>query len=184
MIAKQKLPLIRAILVATAMSTAVMAPAAFAETVEVSILNTRGADGIYRPALRVMRGGTVTFFNSGDAGLTEEIIRDGGALGAWLGANVPAAAGGEPVSFVVTKIESRPPVVEEEEEPVEEEQGEEVEPKPTVKDCFDFEKNGECSDEERADYCESQFPGIWKRDTLGWYANPKAYCFREESTPR
>jgi hypothetical protein len=174
MITKQKLPLIRAILVATAMSTAVMAPPAFAETVEVTIMNTRGEDGIYRPALRVLRGGTVTFFNSGDAGLTEDIIRDGGALGAWLGTNVPAAAGGEPVSFVVTKIESRPPVVEEEEP--------EPEPEPTVKDCFDFEKNGECSPEERADYCESQFPG-WPRDKLGWYENPKEYC-REESTPR
>ena len=173
----QKLPLIRAILLATAMSTAVMAPPAFAETVEVSILNTRGTDGIYRPALRVLRGGTVVFFNSGDAGLTEDIIRDGGALNAWLGANVPAAAGGEPVSFVVTKIESRPPVVKEE-EPVEEEQGEEVEPKPTVKDCFDWEKNGECSIEERADYCESQFPGKWQRENKGWFESPTEYCFR------
>ena len=170
MITKQKLPLIRAILLATALSTTIMAPAAFAETVEVTIMNTRGADGVYRPALRVMRGGTVTFFNSGDAGLTEDIIRDGGALGAWLGANVPAAAGGEPVSFVVTKIESRPPVVKEE-EPA-------PEPEPTVKDCFDFEKNGERSVEERADYRESQFPGKWQRDKFEWYQSPVEYCFR------
>jgi hypothetical protein len=158
-----------------------MAPAAFAETVEITIMNTRGTDGIYRPALRVLRGGTVVFFNSGDAGLTEDIIRDGAALNAWLGANVPAGAGAEPVSFVVTKIESRPPVVKEEDPLVElepePEPGPEPEPEPTVKDCFDWEKNGECSKEERSDYCESQFPGIWRRDTLGWYENPKDYCF-------
>ncbi len=180
----QKLPLIRAILLATALSTAVMAPPAFAETVEVTIMNTRGADGVYRPALRVMRGGTVTFFNSGDAGLTEDIIRDGGALGAWLGANVPAAANGEPVSFVVTKIESRPPVVKEEES--EEEPGVEPEPEPTGKDCFvlenharatgDISKN--CSFEEKISYCEATVPG-WKRPNVFFlepYESPKEYC--------
>jgi hypothetical protein len=176
----QKLPLIRAILLATAMSTAVMTPPAFAETVEVTIMNTRGADGIYRPALRVLRGGTVTFFNSGDAGLTEDIIRDGGALGAWLGANVPAAANGEPVSFVVTKIESRPPVVKEEEEP-----GVEPEPKPTGKDCFALENESRatgdvsirCVREELIVYCEATVPG-WKRPNmvLRPFETPEEYC--------
>ena len=161
MITRRKIPLIRAILLATALSTAVMAPAAFAETVEVMILNTRSADGIYRPALRVLRGGTVMFFNSGEGGLTEDIIRDGGALNAWLAANVPAGDGAEPVSFVVTKIESRPPVAKE--------------PEPLAKDCFDYEKNGVCSEDERADYCESEFPG-WQRGLNGWYANPEEYC--------
>lgn len=172
-------------LLATAMSTAVMAPAAFAETVEITILNTRGTDGIYRPALRVLRGGTVVFFNSGDAGLTEDIIRDGAALGAWLSANVVAGEGAEPVSFVVTKIESRPPVVKEEEEPAPEPESEpeakpepEPEPTPTVKDCFDFEKNGKCTEEESEDYCESQFPGEWKREIKGWYQTPRDYCYR------
>lgn len=170
----QKLPLIRAILLATAMSTAVMAPPAFAETVEVSILNTRGADGIYRPALRVMRGGTVTFFNSGDAGLTEDIIRDGGALGAWLGANVPAAAGGEPVSFVVTKIESRPPVVKEEEE----EPGVEPEPEPTVKDCLEtLGTENHCSIEEAISYCTNNFPGWTLKDTMRMPETPRELCY-------
>lgn len=162
MMTSRKFPLIHAFVLASALSTAVMAPPAFAETVEVTILNTRGEDGIYRPALRVLRGGTVIFYNTGNAGLTEAIIRDSAALNAWLSANVPAAAGGEAVSFVVTTIESRPPAQEEE---------------PTIKDCFDFEKNGMCSEEERADYCEAQFPGKWKRDIKGWYESPVEYCF-------
>jgi len=163
MITRRKIPLIRAILLATALSTAVMAPAAFAETVEVMILNTRSADGIYRPALRVPRGGTVMFFNSGEGGLTEDIIRDGGALNAWLGANVPAADAADPVSFVITEIKSSPRVVND------------VEPEPLAKDCFDYEKNGVCSEDERADYCESEFPG-WQRGLNRWYANPEEYC--------
>ncbi len=175
MIAKQKLPLIRAILLATALSTTIMAPAAFAETVEVSILNTRGADGIYRPALRVLRGGTVTFFNSGDAGLTEDIIRDGGALNEWLGTNVPAGEGAEPVSFVVTKIESRPPVVKEEEPPVEEPTGEE----PTgFKDCIATKGTEEaCDMAEGYTYCSNTFDD-WPIRIAGFIpSTPKEFCY-------
>ncbi len=108
-----KIQFLRALLLASALSSAVMTPAAFAETVSVTVMNTRGEDGIYRAALRVIRNGTVVFYPAGEAGLTEEMIHNSAALNVWLGANLPAVNGNDPVSIVVEEIQSRPAPAEE-----------------------------------------------------------------------
>lgn len=118
---------LRALLIGTMLSgAAIVAPAA-AETVEVMVLNIRSEDGVFRPALRVIRGGTVTFFPAGDAasGLTVAILRDQAQLQQWLGNTFPAQAGGDPITFTITEVRTSKPKIEEEpeaeEEPVEEE---------------------------------------------------------------
>lgn len=88
---------LRAVLLGALLSTASFVPAAMAESVSVMVLNTRGEDGIYRPALRIIRNGTVTFVSPADTpSLTNEILKNEGALNEWLDANIaPSQEGGE-----------------------------------------------------------------------------------------
>lgn len=83
---------IKSFMLCAALASAVLSPLpAMADNVFVMVVNTRGADGIYRPALRVVRGGTVIYYRSDDPTaanpITAEILRDEAALRAWLAQN-------------------------------------------------------------------------------------------------
>jgi len=86
------------LLLSSLLATSLVAPmTAYAETVSVMVVNVRSEDGIYRPALRVLRGGTVTFFRTDDTEaenpLTVRTIYNQAALMAWLMEAIPATAG-------------------------------------------------------------------------------------------
>jgi hypothetical protein len=86
------------LLLSSLLATSMIAPTTLhAETVSVMVVNVRSEDGIYRPALRVLRGGTVTFFRTDDPEaenpLTVRTIYNQAALMTWLMEAIPATAG-------------------------------------------------------------------------------------------
>lgn len=79
----------KSLLLGTVLASALIAPLpALAQNICIMVLNTRSADGVYRNALRVVRGGQVFFFNTDDATavnrLTADILRNKSLLTAWL----------------------------------------------------------------------------------------------------
>lgn len=95
---------IRALMIGAVLATASYTPAAMAQTVSVMVLNTRSDDGVYRPALRVIRSGTVTFLTEGGEGsngLTNATLKNRAALNEWIAANLSADASGSPVNVII-----------------------------------------------------------------------------------
>jgi hypothetical protein len=109
------------LLLSSLLATSLVAPmTAYAETVSVMVVNVRSEDGIYRPALRVLRGGTVTFFRTDDTEaenpLTVRTIYNQAALMAWLMEAIPATAG-ETFDIQIEQPPQSPSPKEEGEEP-------------------------------------------------------------------
>lgn len=102
---------LKTLISSTFLATALMTPAAYGETVSYLVTNIRGADGIYRPALRIIRGASVTFVDAGNnqSGLTEDILRDAALLGQWLAANVTTNDPANPLVFEETIIDTSTP---------------------------------------------------------------------------
>jgi hypothetical protein len=93
---------LRAMLIGALLSTASFVTPATAETVAVMVLNTRGEDGIYRPALRIIRNGTVSFVTPGETSdLTNEILKNTDALNDWLDANITPSQEGGVLNIVI-----------------------------------------------------------------------------------
>jgi len=112
------------LLLSSLLATSLVAPmTAYAETVSVMVVNVRSEDGIYRPALRVLRGGTVTFFRTDDTEaenpLTVRTIYNQAALMAWLMEAIPATAG-ETFNFQIEQPPQSSSPKEKDEEPGEE----------------------------------------------------------------
>ncbi len=84
---------LKSFMLCAAVSSTMIAPMpVFADNVYVMALNTRSEDGIYRPSLRVIRNGTVTFYRSEDSTLTKEIFYNKSALSEWLATNAGLTA--------------------------------------------------------------------------------------------
>lgn len=115
---------LKTLLLSSVIAGALITQAAHAETAAVTIVNVRSEDGVYRPALRVVRGGTITLFRTDDPNaqnpLTVAILRNRALLRAWLADTIPSETD-EPIEFVVEKTH-RPS---DRNKPVEEEQTEE-----------------------------------------------------------
>lgn len=115
---------LKTLLLSSVIAGALITQAAHAETAAVTIVNVRSEDGVYRPALRVVRGGTITLFRTDDPNaqnpLTVAILRNRALLQAWLADTIPSETD-EPIEFVVEKTH-RPS---DRNKPVEEEQTEE-----------------------------------------------------------
>lgn len=108
----QSSSILKNLLLSSVIATSMIAPStATAQTVNVMVVNMRSADGVYRPALRVVRGGNVTFFRTDDTEaenpLTVSVIRNQARLMAWLMEAIPQTAN-ETFDINIEVIQSTP----------------------------------------------------------------------------
>jgi hypothetical protein len=108
----QSSSVLKNLLLSSVIATSMIAPStATAETVNVMVVNVRSEDGVYRPALRVVRNGTVTFFRTDDTEaenpLTVGVIRNQARLMAWLMEAIPQTAN-ETFDINIEVIEASP----------------------------------------------------------------------------
>lgn len=108
----QSSSILKNLLLSSVIATSMIAPStATADTVNVMVVNMRSADGVYRPALRVVRGGNVTFFRTDDTEaenpLTVSVIRNQARLMAWLMEAIPQTAN-ETFDINIEVIQSTP----------------------------------------------------------------------------
>ncbi len=173
--------LLRSALICGLIASASLTPTiSFAENVDVMVLNIRGNDGIYRPALRVIRGGSVVFIPAGTQGLTEAILYDRGALLDYLVANVIPSQAGDEVIFAITVIKADPPPAPTPTPPAPTPTPPAPTPtppeEPTIKDCVaKFGSLDQCDKDETVTYCSHNFPEKFSTNLAPM--TPEAFCF-------
>ena len=112
--------ILKALLLSSFLATSLITPtAASAENIYVMIVNARGDDGVYYPALRVVRGGTVFLFRVGEtvdgSPLNIATLRNRDQLIAWLNTQF-SNPDGETIDFIIMSLRSEPRVTEPEED--------------------------------------------------------------------
>ena len=102
----------KSLLLGTVLASALIAPLpATAQNTYVMVVNMRSTDGVYRPAIRVVRNGQVFFYRTDDVEaenpLTVAILRNKAQLMTWLMENAGLTSA-EADSIVIEEPYSRP----------------------------------------------------------------------------
>ena len=102
----------KSLLLGTVLASALIAPLpATAQNTYVMVVNMRSTDGVYRPAMRVVRNGQVFFYRTDDVEaenpLTVAILRNKAQLMTWLMENAGLTSA-EADSIVIEEPYSRP----------------------------------------------------------------------------